>query len=174
MTPVQMKLFMNDVERVLHVPGNLLGGSLPEMAMVLDYKLPLEQLRDSSTEIAATLKKKGELFQNVRLNVVKWISDEQIVTEILPLSMLGIGRGLEDYEKMSHTPDKNIEELAKQLKLFHARSKLIILISDGMWQVHNKDILESNLQPFLHKKWIWIDSYGNSKGKVNAKLELLM
>lgn len=166
MTPVQMKLFMNDVERVLHAPGILSGGSLTEMAIVLDYKLPLVQLQDISSDIVTVLKKKGELFQNVRLNVVKWISDEQIKTEILPLSMLGIGRGFEDYEDMSHTADKNIEELAGQLKLFHARSKLIVLISDGQWEICNEEIFKLNLQPFLHKKWIWVDTKGNSKGRV--------
>lgn len=171
MTPVQMKLFMNDVERVLHAPGNLQGGKLTEMAVVLDYKLPLEQLADTSRDIAAALKKKGDLFQNVRLNVVKWITDEQIVTETLPLSMLGIGRGFEDYGDMPHMEDKGIEVLAGQLKLFHARSRLIILVSDGQWQVHRRDIWESNLQPFLHKKWIWVDGNGNSKGRVNLSVD---
>lgn len=166
MTPVQMKLFMNDVERVLHAPGNLPGGKLTEMAVVLDYKLPLEQLAGTSRDIVSALKKKGDLFQNVRLNVVKWITDEQIVTEMLPLSMLGIGRGLEDYGNMSHTEDKALEVLAGQLKLFHARSRLVILVSDGQWQVNQRDAWESNLQPFLHKKWIWVDGNGNSKGRV--------
>lgn len=171
MTPVQMKLFFNDVERVLHVPGNLQGGNLTEMAIVLDYKLPLEQLQSISTDMVTVLKKKGELFRNVRLNVVKWISDEQIVAEILPLSMLGIGRGFEDYPNMPHTADKNMEELARQLKLFHARCKLIILISDGQWQVSDETVLNANLQPFLHKKWIWMDTDGNSKGRVNLFLQ---
>ena len=171
MTPVQMKLFMNDVERVLHAPGNLQSGKLVEMAVVLDYKLPPEQLAGTSRDIVSALKKKGDLFQNVRLNVVKWITDEQIVTEVLPLSMLGIGRGLEDYENMSHTEDKAIEVLAGQLKLFHARSRLVILVSDGQWQVNQRDVWESNLQPFLHKKWMWVDGNGNSKGRVNLSID---
>lgn len=171
MTPVQMKLFMNDVERVLHAPGNLQGGKLVEMAVVLDYKLPPEQLAGISRDIVSALKKKGDLFQNVRLNVVKWITDEQIVTEVLPLSMLGIGRGFEDYGNKSHTEDKAIEVLAGQLKLFHARSRLVILVSDGQWQVHNQEVWKSNLQPFLHKKWIWVDGNGDSKGRVADSLD---
>lgn len=166
MTPIQMKLFMNDVERVLHAPGNLPGGKLTEMAVVLDYKLPLEQLVSISADIVSALKKKDALFRNVRLNMVKWISDERIVTETLPLSMLGIGRGFGDYGKMPHTADKAIEVLAGQLKLFHARSRLVILVSDGQWQGHNQEVWKSNLQPFLHKKWIWVDRNGDSKGKV--------
>lgn len=171
MTPVQMKLFFNDVERVLHVPGNLQGGNLAEMAIVLDYKLPLEQLQCISADIVAVLKKKGEMFRNVRLNVVKWTSDKHFVTEMLPLSMLGIGRGFEDYQNMSHTADKNIEELAGYLKLFHARCKLIILISDGQWQVSDAMTLNANLQPFLYKKWIWLDTNGNSMGRVKLFLQ---
>lgn len=167
MTPVQMKLLANDVERVLHAPGNLQDGKLTEMTIVLDYKLSLEQLQNNSADIVTALKRHGEFFQNVRLNVVKWISDEEIVTEILPLAMLGIGRGMEDYMEQSHRSDKNIEELAGKLKLFHARSKLIILISDGEWQIGNADMLQANLQPFLHKKWIWVDAAGDSKGRVS-------
>lgn len=167
MTPVQMKLLYNDVERVLHVPGSLTGGNLPEMAVILDYKLSLEQLKSISADIVGVLKRKGDVFRNTRLNVVKWISDEEILTQSMPLSLLGIGRGFEDYEKMSHTGDKNIEVLAGRLKLFHARSKLMILISDGIWQVKSREELQQNLQPFLHKKWIWLDTNANSKGRVS-------
>lgn len=167
MTSIQMKLLLNDVERVLHVPGNLVDGKLTEMTIVLDYKLSKEQLCDCSTGIVVALKRHGELFQNVRLNVVKWISDEEIVTEILPLAMLGIGRGFEDYSVLSNRSDKNIEELAGKLKLFHARSKLIILVSDGKWQISDEKLLQENLQPFLHKKWIWVDTVGDSKGRVS-------
>ena len=167
MTPIQMKQFYNDVEHVLHVPGNLAGSHLSEMAVILDYKLSLEQLKSISADMAAVLKRKGDVFRNIRLNVVKWISDEQIITQNVPLSLLGIGRGFEDYDKMSHTSDKNIEVLAGRLKLFHARSKLMILISDGRWQVKSQEELQQNLQPFLHKKWIWLDANGNSKGRVS-------
>lgn len=166
MTPIQMKLFYNDVEQVLHIPGGLTGGRLSEMTVILDYKLSLEALKENSREIVAVLKQKGDIFRNTRLNVVKWISDEQIITQNMPLSMLGLGKGFEDYIVMPHTGDKNMEVLAGNLKLFHARSKLIILISDGRWQIEKQEILQSNLQPFLHKKWIWLDTNGNSKGRV--------
>lgn len=168
MTPVQMKLFYNDVEQVLHIPGSLTGSHLSEMAVILDYKLSLEELKGCSAEIVAALKRKGDVFRNTRLNVVKWISDDQIITQNMPLSMLGIGKGFEDYAAMPHTGDKNLEVLAENLKRFHARSKLIILISDGRWQVKKQELLQSNLQPFLHKKWIWLDADGNSKGRVSG------
>lgn len=170
MTPIQMKLFYNDVEQVLHIPDSLAGSHLSEMAVILDYKLSLEELKKSSNEIVAVLKRKGDIFRNTRLNIVKWISDEQIITQNMPLSMLGIGKGFEDYAAMPHTGDKNMEILAGNLKLFHARSKLVILISDGRWQVEKWEILQSNLQPFLHKKWIWLDTNGNSKGRVSRFL----
>lgn len=52
MTPVQVKLFYNDVERILHVPGSLTGGNLTEMAVILDYKLSLDQLKSISADMA--------------------------------------------------------------------------------------------------------------------------
>lgn len=56
MTPVQIKLFYNDVERALHVPGSLTGGTLLEMAVILDYKLSLNQLKCISADMAGVLK----------------------------------------------------------------------------------------------------------------------
>lgn len=168
MTPVQMKLLLNDVERVLHAPGNLLGNNLTEMAVVLDYGLSCETLKNVSKEVILTLKKKGDLFRNVRLNVVKWVSDEIIMNEVIPLSMLAIGKGFEDYDDYETVCGKHIDVLAGKLKQFQARSKLIILITDGDFKVYDKNTFHESLQPFLHKKWIWVDSSGNSKGRVSG------
>lgn len=167
MTPVQMKLLSNDVERVLHAPGNLTGNTLTEMTIILDYVLPVETLQSVSKDIIYTLKHKGPLFQNVRLNVVKWIDDNSMENQVMPLSMLALGRGFEDYGNCEHKAQKRLEILGAKLKTFHARSKLIILISDGNWKVEDENVLREQMQPFLHKKWIWVDENANSKGRIS-------
>lgn len=174
MTPVQMKLFSNDVERVLHVPGNLQDGNLTEMAIILDYGMEEANMREVSAQVVSALKRKGQMFQNIRLNVVKWIGDDHIDTEIMPLSMLGIGRGLEDYNEIQKTREEQIKEkrleiLAGYLKLYHARSRLLILITDGNWKIISEENYQNALQPFLYRKWIWVDENGDSKGRVNLK-----
>ena len=167
MTPVQMSQLFRDVECVLHAPGNLTDHNLTEMAIILDYQLPCEVLKNVSRDVILTLKKKGDRFRNVRLNVIKWVSDEVITNEVMPLSMLAIGKGFEDYGNYDNTTCKHLDILAGKLKQFYARSKLMILITDGNFNVYEENAFRNHLQPFLHKKWIWVDTDGNSKGRVS-------
>ncbi len=61
-----------------------------------------------------------------------------------------MGRCLEDYKKGSE--EKSLDELTRQLKLFYARSKLIIWITDGAFQILDSKQVDSYLKPFLQKK----------------------
>lgn len=139
------------VERILHVPGNYRGGIL-EMALVLDYHISKEGLMENAKEILATLRAYSKIFQNVRLNLIKWVSDKDIRKEVASVGIVQMGRCFEDYKKGSE--EKSLDELTRQLKLFYARSKLIIWITDGAFQVLDREQVDSNLKPFLQKKML--------------------
>ena len=55
MTPLQRKEFVNQIQRVLHVPGNYRGGIL-EMALVADYGISKENLEEACKEMVNALK----------------------------------------------------------------------------------------------------------------------
>lgn len=137
------------VERILHVPGNYRGGIL-EMALVLDYHISKEVLMENLKEILAALRTDSKVFQNVRLNLIKWVSDTDIRKEVSSVGVVQMGRCLEDYKKGSE--EKSLDELTRQLKLFYARSKLIIWITDGAFQILDSKQVDSYLKPFLQKK----------------------
>ena len=75
------------VERILHVPGNYKGGIL-EMALVVDCNLETQTAKENVQAMIKALKSHSETFRNVRLNVVWWKSDEEIVTEVTPMTVL--------------------------------------------------------------------------------------
>ncbi len=137
------------VERILHVPGNYRGGIL-EMALVLDYHISKEVLIEVSKEILTSLRAYSKVFQNVRLNLVKWVSDTEIIKEVSSVGLVQMGRCWEDYKEGS--AEKSFDELTRQLKMFYARSKLIIWITDGAFQILDREQVEHNLKPFLQKK----------------------
>jgi hypothetical protein len=143
------------VERVLHVPGNYTGGNL-EMTIVIDYNFHKDMIQEHVKDIATALKSFGEVFRNVRLNTVKWISDELIKTEVTAMAFLQIGKYFEGYEVNNQT--KRLEPLLHHLKLFHARSKLILILTDGNYQIIDKNITKEHLQPFLYRKLILINN----------------
>lgn len=149
LTQVHKLQIHDNVERILHVPGNYRGGAL-EMTLVLDYNLSGDCVRELSRELASALKSQGEIFRNVRLNTYRWISDSSLVKEVTPLAFLQLGGYFEDYEQ--HQEEKTLELLAAQLKLFSARSKLVILLTDGRNRVASTDQMKKNMQPFLEKK----------------------
>lgn len=150
---IRQKNFKNAVERILHVPGGYSGGIL-EMALVCDYSIPEEELKQITGEIVSTLKRHSEVFRNVRLNFIKWMDDEHIVKEVVPMAYVQMGTVFKEdaARRLMATGPKSLEELTRQLKLFCARCKLIIVVTDGSYCVGNVKKAKEYFQPFLHRK----------------------
>ena len=168
LTDIQLLKIKNAVMRILHVPGNYNGGIL-EMAVVVDYHMPGEQLQEEISQIADVLKRQNEIFRNVRVNLIKWISDETIVKEVSSLPALQMGRGFEDcqnYQEDNGKEEKSVDELFRQLKIFYARSKIVLVLPDGKWSVREENRVQEYLHPFLVRKLLMIQPadavfYGN-------------
>lgn len=143
----------NAVERVLHVPGNYTGGIL-EMTLAVDCALPAEYVQKTAADIAATLRSHSEVFRNVRLNLLYFKSDEELENRVVPISFLQMSKCFEGYERWKE--DKALDCLAGNLKLFHARSKLILVLAGEGLKIRDKSVLHGNMQPFLGKKSLFL------------------
>lgn len=151
--PVFLHRFHNEVERILHLPGNFTGAVL-EMALVMDAHVPPKLMQECVSTLIRALKQQGAVFQNVRFHVVSWRSDEEITTKVLPMLLAGTESFYEDYVQ---TPDqKKIEKVYQYLKFYHARSKLILLVTDGCYVVGNEDEKKEAQKPFLARKLLEI------------------
>ena len=159
LSPVFLMQFKNTVERILHVPGNYNGGIL-EMAVVLDHNVSQEMAQELVPQLLRTLKMHSEVFRNVRLNMVQWESDEVIKNQVTPMSMAGLASYYESYGQQ--TICKDVKKLAQYLKMFQARAKLIILITDGANEEGTAESLKTVMLPFLDKKWMWVVLSGDA------------
>lgn len=168
MTPVSLQTFKNTVEKILHVPGNFTEPPL-EMTVVIDGNLSREQVVCYVPELLGSLKRHSEIFCNVRLNVVRWQSDEQIKTEVRPLSMVMLQSFYEDYIQVE--AKKHLEKLAAYLKLYHARAKLIILITDASYEVEHEEELTMAMRPFLEKKLMQVVLRGGNEINIRYRFE---
>lgn len=153
-TPIERMQIKNAVERVLHVPGNYNGGIL-EMAMVFDGNLVGEVVKQLGKDITALLKSHSEIFRNVRLNGIRWMSDEEMINEVTSLPHLQMGRYFETYEHRND--EKHMEILAAYLKKFYARSKIIILFTDGNSRIEDLALYKESMHPFLYRKLIVVE-----------------
>ena len=149
LSPVFLMKFKNTVERILHVPGNYKGGIL-EMAVVLDHNVSREIVQDFVPQILRCLKMHSEIFRNVRLNLVQWEDDEQISNQVAPMSMAGMVSYYENYQCQSRC--KDLKKLMQYLKVFQARAKLIILVTNGANEEGSEENLKTAMLPFLDKK----------------------
>lgn len=148
---IQLLKMKQGVERILHVPGNYKGGIL-EMALIVDCNLEKNLAKESVQTIVKALKSHSETFRNVRLNVIWWKSDEEIVTEVTPMPVMQMGTPFENYERMA--AQKRIDVLLGNLKLFQARSKVILLLSDGTFGIESEEACMESLKPFLGRKML--------------------
>ncbi len=149
---VEKKQLKDIVERILHVPGNFTGPVL-EMTLVLDHENEKEYIKETTKDIITTLKSKGEIFRNVRLNVVQWMDNEHFTNEVTAMSLLLMDGYYENYQVVPY--EKQAEYLMAYLKKFHARSKLVIILSDS-FSVGSKEGFMREVKPFLERKTILV------------------
>lgn len=169
MGPIMRMSLKNGVERVLHVKGNYTGGIL-EMTLVVDCSLPEDYVKELSAEIAAILRSHSEVFRNVRLNLMLWRSDEDMENRVIPLSFLQTCGCFAEYCREER--QKRLEALAAKLKLFHARSKLILVLADKELLVEDEQALCQNMRPFLEKKSLFLQK-DDPKGEWRRGTEYL-
>lgn len=161
---IQLLQINKQVDRILHTPGNMPVGkagkeSQLEMAFVIDCSSDEEFLKESLKEVVTSLKRHDQIFQNVRSNVVYWHAPEEekeLETQVMPMSFLQIGKAFE--QEAFHFVDNcvNFDNLCAYLKKFHARSKCILVMTEGKYEmVDNKKVFES-LNPFLKSKLLLI------------------
>lgn len=136
------------VERILHVPGNFTADIL-EMAIILDHSVPQERMRETATALAKLLKGHSTVFRNARLNIVDWTAKE-ITQTVAPLSLFMLGGYFDGYEQSGQ--EKQIEPLLEFLRLYQARSKLVILLTDGSFGAAQEQGAQQFMKPFLERK----------------------
>ena len=122
-----------------------------------------EEAAEKGKEIITALKQTDEIFRNVRLNAVRWISDETITRGVTAAPILQMGRYFEDYEQ--HSADKRLEVLMDYLKKFDARSRLLILVTEGKYRVEDAEALKKSLNPFLYRKILLMEPGGIKTGR---------
>lgn len=155
---------------ILQSPANQVRDGKLEMAFVFDLSSDPGYLRDTAAQVAGALKQHDRIFQNVRCNVVYWAADS-LTTEVLPMSYVQLGRVCEKAENRTadgsekscqenRIVDENrkprLEDLTGYLKLYHARSKCIVVISEGNYEVSDKKSAREALNPFLKSRLVMI------------------
>lgn len=162
LTQPQKLQLCNQTERILHLPGSAVRAGNPlEIAIVAELSSAREYLNETAAELAAALKRHSEIFRNVRCNVVYWGSGQELRTQAMPLSFVQSGRSLAQEkiacgdagggEAAAFEPPE-LSQLAAYLKLYHARSKCIYVVSEGRYAFGDRGKFAENMQPFLKSK----------------------
>lgn len=141
-------------DHILHVPGNYRGGNL-EMTVVISSRLEIISLKENLKAVTDALKRSNEVFRNVRLNFVCVREDGSFENKVIPLGFLQTGKCFEteDEWQMPSTP---LSELFAYLKLFHARSKIILIFTDRDYDLGDKEKAKEAMNPFLKQKLLLI------------------
>lgn len=166
LTQIQKLQLNKQVDRIFHAPGNLVAGQQPEMAFVIDTTCELDDIKGTLQDAVAALKSHDKMFQNVRSNVVYWQDESQekpLTTETMPMSFLQIGKPFEmhkEYWEENKNVDKKpiFDDLCAYLKMYHARSKCILVFTKGDYEIRDKKKVQESLNPFLKSKLLLIES----------------
>ena len=152
LTQIQKLQLNKQVDRILHAPGNQpTGNQQLEMAFVFDASIETESIKTTAQDTVAALKAHDKIFQNVRSNVVYW-GVEKICTEAMPMSFIQIGKPFVEWGNRKVDKSPKLDELCAYLKLYHARSKCIILFTQADYELGDKKKVKESLNPFLKHK----------------------
>lgn len=157
LSQVKLMQINKSVDKILHAPGNSpVGNSQLEMAFVVDMSCDTEYLKETTKEIVNSLKRHDKIFQNVRSNLIFW--GEECKTEVTPMSFIQIGKVFESPQFVKTDVDKqsSLDKLCAYLKLFHARSKCIIIITNENYKVEDKKKVIEGLNPFLKNRILMV------------------
>ena len=141
-------------DHILHVPGNYRGGNL-EMTVVISSRLEIISLKENLKAVTDALKRSNEVFRNVRLNFVCVREDGSFENKVIPLVFLQTGKCFEKEDKRQ-MPSTPLSELFAYLKLFHARSKIVLIFADRDYDLGDKEKAREALNPFLKQKLLLI------------------
>ena len=188
LTQIQKIQLNKQVDKILHAPGNQPArDNQLEMAFVLDCSSDKEFLKSTVQDAVAGLKAHDKIFQNVRSNVVFWKNNNSFTTEVMPMSFIQMGKPFENEAFICNQVDggnnmeaenKNVEnlpiidELCAYLKVFHARSKCILVFTEKGYTVDDKKKVIENLNPFLKYKLLVITK-DSMKGGTPIYMELI-
>ena len=83
-----------------------------------------------------------------------------IASKVSPMAMAGLSSYYEGYEKRN--VKKDFLKLISYLKLFQARAKVIILLTDATYEAGTEESVRAAMQPFLDKKLMQVVVLGES------------
>ena len=183
LTQIQKLKLNQQIDMILQSPANQVRDGKLEMAFVFDLGSDPSYLRETAAQVAGALKQHDRIFQNVRCNAVYWAADG-LSTEVLPMSYVQLGRvcgeagdktedGSEKTCPENQVIEKNrrlcpenqtveestkprLEDLTGYLKLYHARSKCILVITEGNYKVSDRKSAREALNPFLKSRLVMI------------------
>lgn len=160
-SPVFRKQFTAITDRILHVPGNYNPQRILEMTVVADTALEKKMVTAVLPTLLKILKSHDRVFQNVHFNLTFWEPEGKAVNRVCPMMMAMTESFYQDYVR--HIETKSLEELTEYLRVFHARSKLILLLTDGSYQIEDMELVQQHMRPFLDKKLMRVCCEGTAE-----------
>ncbi|MCM1184640.1 MAG: hypothetical protein NC337_14815 [Roseburia sp.] len=175
LTPLRILELNKKVDKILHAPSNApVKGQPLEIAFVLDLSADRAWLDETLREMVRALKAHDRIFQNVRSNVV-YCGGGQISTKVTPMSFVQMGRAMEetDAAQAASASDSGLHwgALCAYLKLYHARSKCVLVLTLESEIAEGVDIqkVTEGLNPFLKYRMLII-----TPDKIVSGTELLL
>jgi len=127
------------------------------MTIVISSRLDVVSLKENVKAVVDALKRSNEVFRNVRLNFVRAKEGGIFESKVVPLIFLQTGKAFEPEEEYGkNLPISSMSQLCAYLKLFHARSKVILVFSDPTYDLGDTQKLKEALNPFLKQKLLLI------------------
>lgn len=161
LSQIQKIQLNKQVDHILHVPSNMPLGNQNqlEMAFVIDCSSDREFIEVTMKDAISGLKAHDILFQNVRSNVIYWKNREEeksLETEVMPMSFIQMGRPFENTWERNVDKRPYLDDLCAYLKMYHARSKCILVFTDGIYEIEDREKVKESLNPFLKSKLLFI------------------
>lgn len=140
-------------KKIVNMSGNKPSGDVLEMVLVLDCSVEQEKLSELVKETLTTLRTIGRPFLNMRINLIKWKNDDEIMRNVTSYPQLLMGIDLEEKDYLE--ADKSLDRLALLINKEYLRSRLILIASEQKYEFDDYESIKEELNPLVVKRMLF-------------------
>lgn len=156
LTNPQLQKIKRTCKKILNLAGNSVKGNVIELSLLLDCHLSQDILNETAAELLTYLRKGKDPFTNMRINLIKWKSDEKIDRYPISYPEILMGRAITAKEVTETDSKNNLDTLLPILRKSYPKTKIVFFLTERERYFSDEKFVKEFIDPEYFKKILTI------------------
>lgn len=156
LTNPQLQKIKRTCKKILNLAGNSVKGNVIELSLLLDCHLSQDILNETAAELLTYLRKGKDPFTNMRINLIKWKSDEKIDRYPISYPEILMRRAITAKEVTETDGKNNLDTLLPILRKSYPKTKIVFFLTERERYFSGEKFVKEFIDPEYLKKILTI------------------